>query len=198
VTCYIYIGSPMVCDVIWFLSNKLCVFYPRALKTHNHITSQNMGDSFYHIFITPYLFLLTLFFGRRGVGIHNVITKNYHMSVITLICDKNGLIWWRVIYNGLFWWRHTWSLPCTSPSFTGSSSRLGFRILPEKGKLILYNYWLLMRLTSSFINPGNVIFTEAIYHIPWVDKSRGQPISEVNDCFIKWFQNSINDTFWIE
>jgi hypothetical protein len=23
------------------------------------------------------------------------------------------------------------------------------------------------------------------YHIPWADKSRGQPISEVNDCFIK-------------
>jgi hypothetical protein len=43
-----------------------------------------MGDSFYHIFTTPYLFLLTLFFGRRGVGIHNVITKIYHMSVITL------------------------------------------------------------------------------------------------------------------
>jgi hypothetical protein len=47
-----------------------------------------MGDSFYHIFTTPYLFLLTLFFGRRGVGIHNVITKIYHMSVITLILRK--------------------------------------------------------------------------------------------------------------
>jgi hypothetical protein len=51
-----------------------------------------MGDSFYHIFTTPYLFLLTLFFGRHGVGIHNVISKNYHMSVITWIsrkiCDK--------------------------------------------------------------------------------------------------------------
>jgi hypothetical protein len=52
-----------------------------------------MGDSFYHIFTIPYQFLITLFFGRRGVGIHNVITKIYHMSVITLIsrkiCDKN-------------------------------------------------------------------------------------------------------------
>jgi hypothetical protein len=51
-----------------------------------------MGDSFYHIFTTPYLFFLTLFFKWRGVGIHDVITKNYHMSVITLIsgiiCDK--------------------------------------------------------------------------------------------------------------
>jgi hypothetical protein len=47
-----------------------------------------MGDSFYHIFTTPYLFLLTLFIGRRGVGIHNVITKIYHMSVITLISRK--------------------------------------------------------------------------------------------------------------
>ena len=91
----------MVCDVICFLSNELCVFYPRALargqKTHNeldknHITSQTMGDSFYHIFTTPYLFFLTLFFKWRGVGIHDVITKIYHMSVITLIsgkiCDK--------------------------------------------------------------------------------------------------------------
>jgi hypothetical protein len=51
-----------------------------------------MGDSFYHIFAIPYLFLLTLFFGRCGVRIHNVITKFYHMSVITSIsrkiCDK--------------------------------------------------------------------------------------------------------------
>jgi hypothetical protein len=34
-----------------------------------------------------------LFFGLPGVGIHNVISKNYHMSDITLIsrkiCDKN-------------------------------------------------------------------------------------------------------------
>jgi hypothetical protein len=53
-----------------------------------------MGDSFYHIFTIPYLFLLTLFFGNRGVGIHDVITKKYHMSVITLIsrkiCDKKN------------------------------------------------------------------------------------------------------------
>jgi hypothetical protein len=47
-----------------------------------------MGYSFYHIFTTPYLFLSTLFFGRRGVGIHNVITKNYHMSIITVISRK--------------------------------------------------------------------------------------------------------------
>ena len=33
------------------------------------------------------------------------------------------------------------------------------------------------------------------YHIPRVDKSRGQPISEVNNCFIKLFQNSINNAF---
>jgi hypothetical protein len=51
-----------------------------------------MGDSFYHIITTLYLFFLTLFFTWRGVGIHDVIRKNYHMSVITLIsgkiCDK--------------------------------------------------------------------------------------------------------------
>jgi hypothetical protein len=51
----------------------------------NHITSQNMGDSFYHIFTTPYLFLLPLFFEGLGVGIHTVISKNYHMSDITLM-----------------------------------------------------------------------------------------------------------------
>jgi hypothetical protein len=44
-------------------------------KTHNeldknHIKSQNMGGSFYPIFTTPYLFLLTLFFEECGVGIH--------------------------------------------------------------------------------------------------------------------------------
>jgi hypothetical protein len=98
----IYIGSPMVCDVIWFLSNELRDFYPRAFaKSHNeldknHITSQNMGDSFYHIFTTNIPILYTLFFGLRGVGIHNVISKIYHMSVITLIsrkiCDKKGYI----------------------------------------------------------------------------------------------------------
>ena len=27
----IYIGSPMVCGLIWFISNELWVFYPRAL-----------------------------------------------------------------------------------------------------------------------------------------------------------------------
>jgi hypothetical protein len=77
----IYIGSPMVCDVIWFISNEFCVFYSWAL-----------GDSFYHIFTTNISILYTLFFGLRGVGIHNVISKNYHMSDITLIsrkiCDK--------------------------------------------------------------------------------------------------------------
>jgi hypothetical protein len=30
----VYIGSPMVCDVIGILSNQLCVFYPRALAKH--------------------------------------------------------------------------------------------------------------------------------------------------------------------
>jgi hypothetical protein len=51
-----------------------------------------MGDSFYHIFTTNIPILYTLFFELLGVGIHNVISKNYHMSVITLIsreiCDK--------------------------------------------------------------------------------------------------------------
>jgi hypothetical protein len=41
-------------------------------KTKSHITSQNIGDSFYHIFTTPYLFLFTLFFGRLGVGINTL------------------------------------------------------------------------------------------------------------------------------
>jgi hypothetical protein len=47
-----------------------------------------MGDSFYHIFTTNIPILYTLFFGLRGVGIHNVISKNYHMSDITLISRK--------------------------------------------------------------------------------------------------------------
>jgi hypothetical protein len=72
--------------VVWFLSSSL------GELDENHITSQNMGDSFYHIFTTNILILYTLFFGLCGVGIHNVISKNYHMSVITLIsrkiCDK--------------------------------------------------------------------------------------------------------------
>jgi hypothetical protein len=36
----IYIGSPMVCDLIWFISNELCVFYPWALaRGRKHIMS---------------------------------------------------------------------------------------------------------------------------------------------------------------
>jgi hypothetical protein len=86
----IHIGSPMFCDVIWFLSDELFVFHR---KHKNHITSQSMGDSFYHIFTTPYLFLLTLFFGGHGIGIHNLISKNYHMSGISLISRKNCISW---------------------------------------------------------------------------------------------------------
>jgi hypothetical protein len=80
----------MVCDVIWFLSNELCVFYPRALargyKTHNeldknHITSQNMGDSFYHIFAAPYLFLLTLFFRNTQCDNKNLSHECYHIEI---------------------------------------------------------------------------------------------------------------------
>jgi hypothetical protein len=41
----------------------------------NHIASQNMGDSFDHIFTTNMPILYTLFSGLRGVGIHNVILK---------------------------------------------------------------------------------------------------------------------------
>jgi hypothetical protein len=61
----------MVCDVIRFLSIKL--FFPSLSLGEldkNHITSQNMGYSFYHIFTTHTFF--SLFFGRRGVGIKNV------------------------------------------------------------------------------------------------------------------------------
>jgi hypothetical protein len=51
-----------------------------------------MEDSFYHIFTTNIPILCTLILRLRSVGIHNVISKNYHMSVITLIsrkiCDK--------------------------------------------------------------------------------------------------------------
>jgi hypothetical protein len=42
-----------------------------------------MGDSFYHIFTTN-----IPIFGLCGVGIHNVISKYYCMSDITLISKK--------------------------------------------------------------------------------------------------------------
>jgi hypothetical protein len=78
---FINIGSSMFWNVIWFLSNELCVFYPRAME-----------DSFYHIFTTNIPILYTLLCGLCGVGIHNVISKKYQMSDITLksrkICDK--------------------------------------------------------------------------------------------------------------
>jgi hypothetical protein len=68
-----------------FIQRVVCFLSPSLGDLDkNHITSQNMGDSFYHIFITPYLFLLTLFFGMRGVGIHNVITKKYHIQDIKM------------------------------------------------------------------------------------------------------------------
>jgi hypothetical protein len=77
---YTHIGSPMVCDVIWFLSNELCVFYPRAL-------------AFYHMFTTPCVFVN--FILRRAwcrntqCDIKKIITWS---SAITLIlwkiCDK--------------------------------------------------------------------------------------------------------------
>jgi hypothetical protein len=47
----------------------------------------------------------------------------------------------------------------------------------ESFNITIIDFW--NRLTSWFINPGNVIFTSAVgfveYYIPWVDKSRGQP-----------------------
>jgi hypothetical protein len=46
-----------------------------------------MGDSFYHIFTTPYLFFLIIC-SLDMIGIHSVIAKNYHKSVITLISRK--------------------------------------------------------------------------------------------------------------
>jgi hypothetical protein len=53
----------------------------------NHIASQNMGDSSDHIFITPYMFVFTLFSVWHGVGIHSVKTKKklshecYHIDI---------------------------------------------------------------------------------------------------------------------
>ena len=49
-----------------------------------------MGDSLYRIYTANIPNLHTLFFGLCGVGIHNVISKNYHMSDITLISKKIG------------------------------------------------------------------------------------------------------------
>jgi hypothetical protein len=78
----------------WLIDGKYdsITWKQKEIFIKNHITSQNMGDSFYHIFTTNIPILYTLFFGLRGLGIQNVISKNYHMSVITLIsrkiCDK--------------------------------------------------------------------------------------------------------------
>jgi hypothetical protein len=54
------------------------------------------------MFTTNIPIVYTLFFGLRGVGIHNVISKSYHMSVfITLIsrkiCDKNFDVMFSII-----------------------------------------------------------------------------------------------------
>jgi hypothetical protein len=92
----------MVCDVIImiFIQRVVCSLSPSLGEgienTHeldqNRITSQTMGDSFYHIFTTNIPILCAFSFGLNGVGIHNMISKCYHMSDITLIsmkiCDK--------------------------------------------------------------------------------------------------------------
>jgi hypothetical protein len=83
-------------QIVCFLSPSLGEGIEITQRDKNHITSQNMGDSFYHIF-TPNIHILnTLFFGLRGVGIHNVVSKSYRMSDITLIsrkiCDKKEFI----------------------------------------------------------------------------------------------------------
>jgi hypothetical protein len=94
-----------------FIQLVVCFLSPRLLDK-NHITSQTMGDpiypraqtmgdSFYHMFTTPYLYLLTLFVEGLGVGIQNVISKNYHMSDITLIsrkiCDDRTYMYTRLM-----------------------------------------------------------------------------------------------------
>ena len=57
---------------------------------------------------------------------------------------------------------------------------------------IIYIYWLLMTFTSWFINPGDLIFTEANGRgeckICRIDKSRCQPISKVINSFIICFK----------
>jgi hypothetical protein len=42
------IGSPIVCDVIWFLSKELCVFYPRALD-FSSISLHTMLSNIFHL-----------------------------------------------------------------------------------------------------------------------------------------------------
>jgi hypothetical protein len=93
----------MFCYVILFLhvSNEFCDFIPEPWRGDRHHTMSWIKIISHHktwaiLFITylppTYLFCITLFFGLRGVGILYVISKNYHMSVVTLIsrkiCDK--------------------------------------------------------------------------------------------------------------
>jgi hypothetical protein len=92
------------CFVMWYdfypMSCAFSIPEPwRGDRKHeldkNHITSQSTGDSFYHIFTTPYLLFVYFTLRMYGVGIHNEISKNYQMSdtYITLIsrkiCDKD-------------------------------------------------------------------------------------------------------------
>jgi hypothetical protein len=95
------IGSSMVCDVIWFLSNELCVSIPEPWRGDRKHTTSCIKIILHHkaweiLFITylPSHTCFCYFYSSNGVGIHNVTSENYHTSDITLIsrkiCDNKG------------------------------------------------------------------------------------------------------------
>ena len=91
----IYVGSPKVCGWIWFLSNDLCVFYPRAL-THNkldknHIQLQTMGDSFCHMLQHHFLSLhkfYVAFYMQKFLASFKEYYVIIHCDVIAVVYEK--------------------------------------------------------------------------------------------------------------
>jgi hypothetical protein len=74
----INIGSPMVCDVIWFLSNS-CVFYPLS-GIENHITLQDIGRFFLsHIYHPRPVFVL---YSSKGVALEYTM---WYQKIITWV-----------------------------------------------------------------------------------------------------------------
>jgi hypothetical protein len=79
---YIYDLPWFVCDMI-FIQRVVCFLSPSLADGIENTTSWIKTISHHkpwEILFIKYLFLLTLSFGGHGVGIHNVISKNYHMS----------------------------------------------------------------------------------------------------------------------
>jgi hypothetical protein len=83
--------------IIWSLHHLSNPCAMRAAKNKTYRISHGLSHhKTWEILFITYLPPHTWFFKWRGVGIHDVITKIYHMSVITLIswktCDKERYV----------------------------------------------------------------------------------------------------------